>query len=168
MSGRRAIAFASTAAGVVAADQLTKALVRASFGVGESVPVVDGVLWLTRVQNAGAAFGVLTGQRWAFVAIGLAVLAGVGWALVRAHPAHWLPRTGLALVAGGALGNLVDRVALGTVTDFIDLGWFPVFNLADVALDVGVAAIVFWLLVDGSREAASDPASVAGQGADPR
>lgn len=155
MSCRRAIAFASTAGGVLAADQLSKALVRASFDVGESVPVVEGALWLTRVQNAGAAFGVLTGQRWVFVAIGLGVLAGVAWALARLRPLHWVARAALALVAGGALGNLIDRVAFGTVTDFIDLGWFPVFNLADVALDVGVAAIVLWLLLDSKREADS-------------
>lgn len=161
MSYRRAIAFASTAGGVLAADQLSKALVRASFDVGQSVPVVEGALWLTRVQNAGAAFGVLAGQRWAFVAIGCAVLAGVAWALVRLHPLHWVPRAALALVAGGALGNLIDRVAFGTVTDFIDLGWFPVFNLADVALDVGVAGIVVWLLLDAKRETRSHRAAGA-------
>ena len=161
MTRRRAIFFAATAGAVIVADQVTKALVRHLLDVGESVPVIDGILWFTHVQNIGGAFGVLRGQRWVFVGLAFAVLFAIWWVLRRGHADRLVARVGLALVAGGTIGNLVDRLAAGTVTDFIDFGWFPVFNIADMALDIGVALIIVWLLFDHSAA----PAAVRDEGA---
>jgi signal peptidase II len=110
------------------------------------------VLWLTHVHNTGAAFGMLAGWGWAFIVVSVAVLAVIGWAALVARPESGVVRLGLALVAGGAAGNLIDRVLAGGVTDFIDVGWWPVFNVADIALDCGVALIVGWLLFGQARE----------------
>ena len=163
MTRRRALAFAATAAAVVVIDQITKEIVRSSLALNESVPVVDGLLWLTRVHNTGAAFGILRGQQWLLIGTSLIVLTAIGWAIVRVRPESLLMRTALALVTGGAIGNLIDRVVYGGVTDFFDLGWFPIFNVADIALDVGVALIVLWLLFskEHHHEAADDRADVA-------
>jgi signal peptidase II len=160
---RRALVFAATACAVIVADQVTKALVSAAFSVNSSVPVIEGVVSLTHVRNAGAAFGVLQGQRWLFVVTGIVVLATVGIALWRLRPTSKLLLVGLALVSGGAAGNLVDRIVSGRVTDFIDFGWFPVFNVADIALDAGVALIVGWLLFGHTGEA---EAVTPGEGAE--
>lgn len=165
MPKRGSLAFAATAGTIIAVDQLTKAAVRASFSVGESVPVIDGVLWLTHVHNTGAAFGMLAGWGWAFVAVSVAVLAVIGWAALVARPESGVVRLGLALVAGGAAGNLIDRVLAGGVTDFIDVGWWPVFNVADIALDCGVALIVGWLLFGQARETSEDTAAAGSRGA---
>lgn len=146
MSKRRVALLAMTTLAIVAVDQITKALVRSSFELGESHPVVPGVLWLTRVHNTGAAFGMFRGQQWFLIAVAVVVLGAIGWVIVRVRPASPIARVALAMIAAGALGNLIDRAVLGGVTDFLDLGWFPVFNVADMSLDVGVALIVWWLL----------------------
>ena len=156
MSRRRVLAFALTASMVVLLDQFTKELVRRSLALGESVPVIDGVLWLTRVRNTGAAFGLLRGWQWLLVAIALVVLGAVAWALVRLKPESGVARTAFALITGGAIGNLIDRVVSGGVTDFFDLGWFPVFNVADIALDVGVALLIVWLLFGSEHRSVID------------
>lgn len=151
MASRRGALFAAIVAAVVAADQVSKAVVRDSLALGEQVPVIDGVLWFTRVHNTGAAFGILRGQQWLLITTAVLMLAVVGYVMLRVRPVSPWARTALALVTGGAIGNLIDRVVLGGVTDFFDLGWFPVFNVADIALDVGVAILVFVLLVGGEH-----------------
>jgi len=147
---RRVAVLAGTALAILAADQITKALVRASFDIGESRPLISGVLWLTHVHNTGAAFGMFRGQQWFLIGVAVVVLCAIGWVAVRVSPESPVARAALAMIAAGALGNLVDRAASGGVTDFLDLGWFPVFNVADISLDIGVALLVWWLLF--SRE----------------
>jgi signal peptidase II len=164
VSRRRALALAAAASAVVVADQVTKAIARAELTQGASVPVIDGVLWLTRVQNTGAAFGMFPGGRWLFVATALVVLGAVTWVVLRERPRGRLAWVALALVTGGTIGNLIDRVLAGGVTDFLDLGWWPVFNVADIALDTGVALIAGWLLF-GNEHRTSDAAEPDG---DPR
>lgn len=146
MTARRALLFAATALGVIGADQVTKALVRASMRIGESHAIISGVLWLTRVRNTGAAFGMFKGQRPVLVVVAVVVLAAIVYVATHLRPDSALARTALALIAAGAAGNLIDRVILGGVTDFLDLGWWPVFNVADMALDIGVALLVWWVL----------------------
>lgn len=160
MTRGRALAFGAIAATVVVADQVTKAIARSSMALNDSIPVIDGVFWLTRVHNTGAAFGILRGQQWLLITVASLVLAVIAWTVVKVPLESWLVRSGLALVFGGAVGNLIDRVALGGVTDFFDLGWFPVFNVADIALDVGVVLIVVWLLF--SRDHRTGPSVPAG------
>jgi len=156
---RRGLAFAAIVAAVVAIDQATKAAVRASMDVYEQIPVIDGVLWLTHIENTGAAFGMLRGRQWFLIATAVAMLAVVAYVVLTVRLESGWARTALALVSGGAIGNLIDRVGAGAVTDFFDLGWFPVFNVADIALDAGVAILAGVLLFGRGPLLASDPAA---------
>ncbi len=143
--------FVAVVAAVVVADQVSKAVVRAQMAVFESIPVIDGFLWLTHVENTGAAFGILRNQQWLLIVTALTMLAVVVWVMLHVRPADAWVRLALALVSGGAIGNLIDRITSGAVTDFFDLGWFPIFNVADIALDVGVAILVVVLLFKGEH-----------------
>jgi signal peptidase II len=140
---------------IVVLDQVTKAIVRSQFDLYEGVPVVPGFFNLTRVHNTGAAFGMLNSMDFPFKTAALAVVAAaalIGLAFFAATlPAvQWLSRLGIALIIGGAAGNLIDRISLGYVTDFVDLYWqgwhFWAFNVADAAITVGVALMVLEML----------------------
>jgi signal peptidase II len=145
---RGAVVTAAVCAVVVGVDQATKAVVRARMAPpGTSIPVLDDVLRLTYVRNLGASFGMLPGYRPLFITISLCVLVAIAAFVVRHRPQRLWVVAALGLVAGGALGNLVDRLAFGWVTDFIRIPFdFPVFNVADSSITVGVAMLVWWLL----------------------
>ena len=132
---------AGVAALVLAADQLTKAVVRASIERGEVVELVGG-LGLVNVRNRGIAFGLFTGAGpWLALIVGVAMLVLVATFVAHAAtPLAWLPG---GMLLGGALGNLLDRVREGAVTDFIDLPSWPAFNLADSAITVGVLTLLY-------------------------
>lgn len=132
---------AAVAAVVLGADQLTKAVVRGSIERGGSVDVIPG-LDLVNVRNRGIAFGLLSGAGPLLaVIVAAAMLLLVAVLVAHAHfPLAWLPG---GLLLGGALGNLVDRIREGAVTDFIDLPSWPAFNLADSAITLGVLALLY-------------------------
>ena len=142
------------AALIVALDQITKLLISGNFVYGESLPIT-GFFNLVLAHNSGAAFSFLSDaggwQRWMFTAI--AIVASI-WivSLMRQHPQQKLFCLALTLVLGGALGNVIDRVAYGYVVDFLDFYWgnyhFPAFNVADSAISVGAAL----LLLDSFRK----------------
>lgn len=143
------------AAGVVLADQIAKAMVRSTLDLHESVRVIPGFFDLTRVHNTGAAFGFLDPVDFVYKPVVLsliAVAALVGLSVYAAtlDAAQRLTRLGLAFVVGGAAGNLIDRVSTGYVLDFVDLyygDWhFWAFNVADAAINVGVALMILELL----------------------
>ena len=140
-------------AAILAVDQLTKALVRGAFRLGEEDPVFPGVE-LVRVHNRGVAFGAFSGQS-AVMIIVLAALAGlvIWFALHSRKPYVWIP-TGMLL--GGALGNIVDRLRDGYVTDFIKIPLWPAFNVADVSIVFGVL-VLLWVL-ERDDDAAERPA----------
>ena len=141
------------AAVIVIADQVTKALVLARFAPGERLEVT-GFFNLVLVFNKGAAFSFLAGaggwQTWLFAAFALIAAVVVSVLLVR-HPGRTMFSLGLALILGGALGNLIDRIRFGHVVDFLDLhaaGWhWPAFNVADSGITIGAAL----LIIDGFR-----------------
>lgn len=160
MTNRRRALFAVTIASILAADQFTKWLVRSAFAVGESRPIVPGVVWLTHVKNSGAAFGMFRGQQWLLIAVAVVVLGAISYAVTRIKPESLLVWIALAMIAAGTCGNLIDRAVSGGVTDFLDLGWFPVFNVADISLDVGVALLLWWLLL-GSEHRDTKPVAQA-------
>ena len=155
---RKLAPWLAVAALVVAADQATKALVQASLAPGERIPVIP-FADLVLVFNTGAAFSFLAGaggwQRGFFIAIAVGAIALIGWLLAR-HAGERLFCTGLALILGGAIGNLWDRIALGHVVDFVLLhagGWhFPAFNVADSAITVGAAALILDGLLGRRKE----------------
>lgn len=141
----RGLLFLGLALLVVVVDQVTKRLAETRLRDQRSVPVVDDILRLTYVQNRGAAFGLLQDQTTFFVLVGILVIG------VIAASYRYLPRSGfllhlaLGLQLGGAIGNLIDRVRQGYVVDFVDFGyranWWPVFNVADSAIVIGVALL---------------------------
>lgn len=149
---------------VVVADQLTKALIVSSFELYEVIDVLP-VLEITRLHNTGAAFSLLADasgwQRWFFVGLALAVSAGIVYWLrnMPRDSAAFLPAA-LALVMGGALGNLVDRIWHGHVVDFLHFHWgaayFPAFNLADSCITVGAGLLILDAVLEGRRHRSGD------------
>jgi signal peptidase II len=134
---------ALVAVGVIALDQASKAVVRSSIGRGEHVDLVLGID-LANVRNRGIAFGLLSDGGALLAIFALAALTALLVFFVhnRDRPLVWLP-TGLLI--GGAAGNLIDRVRDGAVTDFVDVSWWPAFNVADVAITFGVLTLLYVL-----------------------
>jgi signal peptidase II len=154
---------------VVAVDQATKALVRARLPLHESVTVIPGLLELTHVRNTGAAFGILNAADFPYKAAVIALVATIALASIalytaRLSPHQSLARLGLALILGGAAGNLIDRVTAGFVLDFVDfhLGnyHFWAFNVADAAITVGVVGMLLDMIRTGDGR---EPAVGSGQ-----
>jgi signal peptidase II len=143
------------AGAVVALDQVAKALVRSRFALHDSVEIIPGLFNLTRVHNYGAAFGLLNAADFPFKTVLLSIVAAVALLALTVYastlPAEqFLARVGLALIVGGAAGNLIDRLGAGYVVDFVDVYWrdwhFWAFNVADAAITVGVAFMILDLL----------------------
>jgi signal peptidase II len=145
---------------VVVLDQMVKAIVRREIALNESIPVIPGFFDLTRVHNTGTAFGFMNATDFPFKTVILACVAVGALAALAMYAAtlpadQWLARIGLALILGGAAGNLIDRITEGYVVDFVDLYWsgwhFWAFNVADASITVGVALMILDLLGAGSR-----------------
>lgn len=138
----------SVAAAVIALDQITKLWISSRFIFGEKLYVLD-VFDLVLAHNTGAAFSFLHDaggfQRWLFSGIAVAASAWIVW-LLRSHATQTLFALALSLILGGALGNLIDRIAYGYVVDFLAFHWrehyFPAFNVADSAITVGAALLI--------------------------
>ena len=148
---------------VVAADQVTKALVRGYLRIGESVPD-EGPFRITYTTNTGAAFGIFSDQT---VIMTIASFIGIGILLFfyHSHPGpERLVRLSLGLLLGGAVGNLMDRIRLGRVTDFIDVGAWPIFNLADSAIVTGIVILVVVFLFERDKTAADKQGVLTNQG----
>jgi signal peptidase II len=145
--------FAWWSLAVIACDQASKLVVHRTMSLqGEPIRVLGDVLRLTYIQNAGAAFGLFHGSRWFFIAVSLlSMLVLLSLAL---HGRHRDPLllTAFGLIFGGALGNLIDRLWLGVVIDFIQMGiaghYWPVDNVADIGVSVGVGLLALRLLLD--------------------
>jgi signal peptidase II len=145
---------------VVVLDQMVKAIVRREIALNESITVIPGFFDLTRVHNTGTAFGFMNSTDFPFKTVILACVAIGALAALAMYAAtlpanQWLARVGLALILGGAAGNLIDRITDGYVVDFVDLYWsgwhFWAFNVADASITVGVALMILDLLGAGSR-----------------
>ncbi|WP_019120627.1 signal peptidase II [Brevibacillus massiliensis] len=138
---------------VIALDQATKYAVVKKMALGESIPLIPGVFHLTSHRNMGAAFGILQNQRWLFVVITLVVVAGIIVTLYRIGRKLPVTSLGLALVLGGAIGNFIDRVSTGQVVDFLDFTLinFPIFNVADSAITIGVVLLLWDVLTESRR-----------------
>jgi signal peptidase II len=145
---------------IVVIDQLVKAIVRSSLQLHDTVEVIPGFFSLTRVHNFGAAFGLGNAVDFPFKTVILtivaaAALSALAWYGSSLPPEQPLARVGLALIVGGAAGNLIDRLKDGYVLDFFDFYWngwhFWAFNVADAAITVGVSLMILDLLQIGPR-----------------
>jgi signal peptidase II len=154
----RAAVWLLLSALIVLADQLTKSYITSHYGEFEFTTVLP-ILDITRMHNVGAAFSFLATasgwQRWLFIGLAVAVSIGIIVWLYRMPRSHGLLAGGLALVLGGAIGNVIDRIRLGHVIDFIHFHWdrayFPAFNVADSAITVGAACLLLDALLDPKR-----------------
>lgn len=128
------------------ADQMTKAYVQGHFQLGETFPVVPNVFHFTYILNRGAAFGILTDQRIFFLAI-VFFLLGILWIYRRSiHEGPRFLKVGVSLLVSGAIGNAWDRYHLGAVVDFFDFRIWPIFNVADIGICIGVMLVCWYLL----------------------
>jgi signal peptidase II len=151
---------------IVLSDQWTKSLVRARYDLGELHPIAEGWFNLTYLRNTGAAWGLFGGQNGGLLILSVVVLVAL-IAFRRSFLAPtWEHRLALALMIGGILGNLLDRLRYGWVTDFLDFYWkewhWPAFNIADAAICTGVGLYIlssFWLDRHLLREAARPDAA---------
>lgn len=138
--------FFWVAAATLFADRFSKAVVQAAMSPGESIPVLPPYFYLTYVVNPGAAFGLFVHCRLLFITVTVLFLAAIVLGYRKLVSQRVLTGYGLALVWGGALGNLIDRMVYGAVVDFLDFRIWPVFNLADTAIVSGACLIAFELL----------------------
>jgi signal peptidase II len=122
-------------------DRTTKGLVAANIPFGQETTGFDHLVWLTNVHNSGAAFGTAPALAGFFLLASAAVAIGLVWYVLR-HRDDLVANSVLGMILGGTLGNGYDRVVFGTVTDFIDVHWWPVFNVADSAISVGVVLLI--------------------------
>lgn len=142
------------AALILAADQATKLLVQVSMVQNQSIEVAGQLLRITYIQNPSAAFGLSFGPSSFYLIFGVVASIVVTLYLLRLPDGEYWPRIALAMILAGALGNLIDRFRLGEVVDFIQVGLserlvWPIFNVADMGVSIGVTLLLFYYLVVG-------------------
>jgi signal peptidase II len=151
---------------ILALDQATKLYVDANFRLHESIPVVRGFFNLTYVRNKGAAFGIFADSAVRipfFITVSIVAMLGILWYIRRIRNDQKLAVFSLSLVFAGAFGNLIDRIRLGEVIDFLDVFWqrhhWPAFNVADSAICVGVALLFIDMWREDRKKSAEDSAN---------
>jgi signal peptidase II len=140
-------------------DQITKIYIDTRFALYESVVLIENFLAITYVRNKGAAFGILSDSAIRipfFIGVSVAAIVAILWYLARLREDQERLRFSLALILGGAVGNLVDRIRLGEVIDFVDVHWYqyhwPAFNVADAAITIGVALLLIDMWLEERRK----------------
>jgi signal peptidase II len=140
---------------VILLDQWTKWLIVASMEIGESVKVIDDIFHITSHRNRGAAWGMLEGQFWLFYIITAVVVVALVYFMQTEAKGKPLMKTSLAILLGGAIGNFIDRLFRGEVVDFIQtfiFGYhFPIFNIADAALTIGVLLLFGAMFIEDRK-----------------
>lgn len=158
----RYIALA-TAALMVAADQWVKAW--ASTGLSEQITVISGLFYLTYLENTGAAFGILQGHAFTLGLVSIVILAAITLMILSKKISDRLQIWSLALILAGGVGNLIDRLRLGFVIDYLDfsaLGGFPIFNLADIFVVIGTGMLMVHIIfIDGKKTQAKSSEDVS-------
>lgn len=132
--------------GVVVCDQLTKALVMKSMVPGESIPIVQNVFHLTYVLNPGAAFGIFSNQRMFLLVTGVVLIVATAYFYPLLKKSDTFLRLGATVILSGAVANLIDRAQTGYVVDFFDFRIWPVFNVADIAIVLGMGFMIYAIL----------------------
>ena len=141
----------------VIADQVTKYLIVSNMELYESIDLIPGVLRFTYIHNDGAAFGSLDNARWLFMILSTVAIVAILGYLFWKKPQDKLLLSSLILITGGGIGNMIDRIRLGYVIDFIDFCAFPkiwmwVFNVADCCVCIGAGLLALWMILDTVKE----------------
>ena len=131
--------------GVLLIDYLVKLLVRCTMYCGQTIPVIDGIFSITYVQNRGAAFSLFTGRGPMIMTVTFVALWLASWYMERHKNDHWTLLLSLELIISGGVGNLLDRAVNGFVTDMFDIHFFPVFNIADIAICTGCGFLILYM-----------------------
>ena len=160
------IPFAAIALGVIALDQASKLLIL-NFLYEDQLELIPGILRFTYVENRGMAFGLLADHRWVFMVISTAAIVGLLLYVGIAKPKSRFEILSLAFIIGGGIGNMIDRIWLGYVIDFIDFCAFPklwmwIFNVADACVCIGAGMLVLWMVLDIIRDEKAKKAALAG------
>jgi|SRR3989338_3427461 len=135
----------STALIIILIDQITKFLIKTSFQLKQSIPLIKNIFHLTYIRNFGAGFGILQQQKWILVFISIIVIGVIFYYLDKIKDKEKFLQIIVGLVLGGTIGNLIDRVAYGFVVDFMDFRIWPVFNFADSFVTIGVIGLIIYL-----------------------
>jgi signal peptidase II len=137
----------------VALDQIIKFAVVDSMALYQTIPVIQDVFHITYIHNTGAAFSMMEGMRGLLVLLPLIMIAGaVVYMFIKRKTGHPLMMASVALIAGGGIGNLIDRMMLGYVVDYLDFRVFPIFNLADICVCTGCGLLILYVLfIDGKQ-----------------
>ncbi|MCQ4637899.1 signal peptidase II [Anaerovorax odorimutans] len=141
-------------AAIIVLDQIVKKVVTSCMALGESIPVFSQVFHITYIRNQGAAFSLLEGFRGFLILLpAVLILAALVYIFKKRRTAHPLLLTSLSFIAGGGLGNVIDRAAFGYVVDYLDFRVFPIFNVADIFVCLGCGLlIVYMIFIDGKKE----------------
>ena len=135
-------------------DQIVKIIISSTMSVGETIPVIKDIFHFTYIRNEGAAFGMLSEHRWVFMIISSVAIVAMCIYLFKFCKERMLTRIGIALVIGGGIGNMIDRIFLGYVVDMIDCRFidFYIFNVADSCVCVGAGIVFLGVLLDTIKE----------------
>lgn len=137
---------------IVVLDRITKLLVVNTMTENMSIPIIKNVFHLTYILNPGAAFGMLQNSRTFFILLTFLIVASAIFFRKKLQQESTLVQYGIGLFLGGALGNVIDRIETGLVIDFFDLRIWPIFNVADIAICLGVGLIVWSVLREESQK----------------
>jgi signal peptidase II len=146
--------YSSVILGVIALDLITKFLSYTRLSRVDTIPIIDGVIHFTYVENRGAAFGMLANHRWVFISISIVVISAFLLYLFLGHAENMLMGIAMSMISAGGLGNMVDRLSLGFVVDFIDFRLinFAVFNIADSFVCIGAGLMILYLVLEIIKE----------------
>ena len=148
------IILISTIIASIGIDQIIKGIVRANMSVGETIPVIEDVFHITYIRNEGAAFGMLADHRWVFMSLSTVAIIAIGVYLFKFCKETLFTKIGFALIIGGGIGNMIDRISLKYVVDMIDCRFidFYVFNFADSCVCVGAAMVCIGFILSIYRD----------------
>lgn len=158
--------FLITAALTVALDQYSKFLIKATMKMYQSITVIKDVFKIIYIENSGIAFGIFNGSRnpaarWVLAGVILVAITAITYYWAKNRKSSFAFNMSCGLILGGAIGNFIDRVIIGRVTDFIEVGYreytWPVFNVADSAVSVGVCLFILFMLMEKKVENAPGP-----------
>lgn len=131
------------------ADQAVKHLIRTTMVQGQSIPIIENIFHITYIENPGAAFGILANQRMLFLILTAVIVGVMIYLYCSLSNKKSLTAISLGIVVSGAIGNFIDRFMQGTVTDFLDFRIWPIFNIADIAICVGLTLICYFIIIKG-------------------